>query len=129
MLPALARRIVDEYSEAGDLVVDPMAGAGTTLVEAAHLGRRAIGVELEPRWVGLTRRNLRHTLPPDRRRLARIVRGDARRLPVLIGSAAGRIDLVVVSPPFACDAGTIDKPAWLSGRTLCDARTLNYSRN
>ena len=84
---------------------------------------------MEPLWVGLTRRNLRHALPPDRQRLARIVPGDARRLPVLLQSVAGRIDLVVVSPPYACDAGTIGKPAWLSGRTLCDARTLNYSRN
>ncbi len=44
MLPALARRIVEEYSEPGALVVDPMAGIGTTLVEAAALGRRAVGV-------------------------------------------------------------------------------------
>jgi hypothetical protein len=47
--------------------------------------------------------------------------GDARRLPVLLGEVAGAVDLVVVSPPYACDAGLIDKPAWRSGRRLCDA--------
>ncbi len=47
MLPALARRIIEEYSKPGDLVVDPMCGIGTTLVEAAALGRRAIGIETE----------------------------------------------------------------------------------
>lgn len=46
MLPALARRAIETYSDPGDLVVDPMCGIGTTLVEAADLGRRAAGVEL-----------------------------------------------------------------------------------
>jgi len=46
MLPALARRIVAEYSAPGALVVDPMAGIGTTLGEAAALGRRTVGIEL-----------------------------------------------------------------------------------
>src|SRR6266545_2400327 len=116
MLPALARRIVEEYSASDALVVDPMAGIGTTLVEAAALGRRAVGVELESRWVALARQNLGCTLSSEQRALARIMRGDARRLPGLLGDLAGTVDLVVLSPPYACDAGVIDKPAWLCGR-------------
>ena len=38
MLPELARRIVTEYSSAGQ-VVDPLAGIGTTLVEAVRKAR------------------------------------------------------------------------------------------
>src|SRR5207237_7305882 len=53
MLPALAARVVAEYSEPGQVVVDPMCGIGTTLVEAALLRRRCIGVELEARWARL----------------------------------------------------------------------------
>ena len=45
--------IVRAYSRPADLVVDPMCGTGTTLVEAALLGCRAIGVDLEERWVDL----------------------------------------------------------------------------
>ena len=37
MLPALARRAIETYSDPGDLVLDPMCGIGTTLVEAIHL--------------------------------------------------------------------------------------------
>ncbi len=63
MLPELARRIVTEYSDPGALVVDPLAGIGTTAVEAALLDRRAIGVELEERWVALAEENLDHCWP------------------------------------------------------------------
>jgi hypothetical protein len=34
---------------------------------------------------------------------------------------------MLMSPPYACAAGVIDKRAWLRGRRLCDASTLNYS--
>jgi modification methylase len=127
MLPELARRIVTEYSEPGALVVDPLAGIGTTVTEAALLDRRAIGVELEERWVSLATDNLDHMLTGAQRRRAEIRRGDARHLAEILGNLAGRVDLIVTSPPYACDAGVIDKPAWLAGGRLCPADTLNYS--
>jgi site-specific DNA-methyltransferase (adenine-specific) len=45
---ALMRAIVRDYSRPGDLVCDPCAGGGTTLLAAAMEGRRAIGAELDP---------------------------------------------------------------------------------
>lgn len=60
MLPALARRAIETYTDPGALVVDPMCGIGTTLVEAAHLDRRVVGVELEDRWSTLARANVAH---------------------------------------------------------------------
>jgi len=127
MLPELARRIVLAYSEPRDLVVDPMCGVGTTLVEAAALGRRCIGVDLADRWVRVTRANLRSALTSKQRKLAAVRRGDARRLAKCVKEWTGRVALIVASPPYACDAGVIDKRAWLSGGKLCDASTLNYS--
>jgi len=127
MMPELARRIIDEYSEPGDLVVDPMCGIGTTLVEGAALGRRCLGVELEARWASVAEANLDHVLDTEHRSLAEVRVGDARQLPELLADVAGTVDLVVTSPPYACDAGTIDKSAWLAGRRLCKGDTLNYS--
>ena len=50
MLPAIAAHAITAYTQPGDLVLDPMCGIGTTLVEAAHLGRDAAGVDFEGRW-------------------------------------------------------------------------------
>ncbi len=127
MLPELARRITAEYAPPGGLVVDPMCGIGTTLVEAATLGRRSLGVELEARWADLARHNLTLALPPERAGLGEVRVGDARRLPELLGDLRGAVDLVATSPPYACTPGMIDKPAWRHGGRLCRRDTENYS--
>ena len=91
MLPALARRAIETYSEPGELVVDPMCGIGTTLVEAIDLGRRAIGVELEPRWAKLAAANIEHAHEdPRTRSLAQVAEGDARQLARVLTTQARR---------------------------------------
>lgn len=42
------RAIIRDYTRPGDLVVDPCAGGGTTLLAAVMEGRRAIGAEMDP---------------------------------------------------------------------------------
>ena len=44
----LMRALVRDYSRPGDIVCDPCAGGGTTLLAAAMEGRRAIGSEMDP---------------------------------------------------------------------------------
>jgi len=41
------------FSFAGDTVVDPFAGTGTTALAAVELARNSISVEIEPSYVGL----------------------------------------------------------------------------
>ena len=55
---ALLRRIVGVSSNPGDRVLDPFAGAGTTLVAAAGLGRRWTGLEASAAGVAVARARL-----------------------------------------------------------------------
>ena len=56
---ALIERLIAASSNPGDLVVDPFAGSGTTLVVAERLGRRWLGGDGDARFVGLARERLR----------------------------------------------------------------------
>ena len=53
---ALIERIIKSCSARDDLVVDPFAGSGTTLVAAHRLGRRALAIEISEEYCDLSRR-------------------------------------------------------------------------
>lgn len=55
---ALIEKLIQASSVAGQLVVDPFVGSGTTAVVAARLGRRWIAGDADSRYVGLTRQRL-----------------------------------------------------------------------
>lgn len=54
----LIRPIVEACSFPGDLVLDPFAGSGTACKLAQRLGRRCLGIELNPEYAGLACRTL-----------------------------------------------------------------------
>jgi DNA modification methylase len=50
----LPQRAIMHSSKTGDLVLDPVAGSGSTLIACQQTGRRARLVELDPRYVDVT---------------------------------------------------------------------------
>ena len=46
--PQLPRKFIHGLTEAQEIVIDPMAGSGTTVVEAYLSGRRGIGFDIDP---------------------------------------------------------------------------------
>ncbi len=58
----LLRRIVEIGTDAGDLVLDPFCGSGTTLVAAMLTGRRAVGIDISPEAIRLTKDRLDHPI-------------------------------------------------------------------
>ncbi len=46
------------FTQPGDVVLDPFLGSGTTAVAAKQLGRRCIGIEINPEYVQLTQERL-----------------------------------------------------------------------
>jgi len=55
---ALMRWLVDRYARPGGLVLDPYMGSGSTLIAAQHMGRPALGVEIEERYCEIAARRL-----------------------------------------------------------------------
>lgn len=47
----LAERAMRNSTRPGDLVLDPYLGSGSTLIAAEKIGRRCVGIELDPRYV------------------------------------------------------------------------------
>lgn len=56
--PALVEPCVALGSRPGDLVLDPFIGSGTTGLVALKMGRRFVGVELNPEYVSIARRRI-----------------------------------------------------------------------
>ena len=87
--PRLVEHFVTEYTEPGDLVLDPFAGFGTTAVVAERMGRRAICIELLPERTAFIQ--ARVSAPVE------VITADARNLRSLVLEP---VDFVMTSPPY-----------------------------
>ncbi|GAI63458.1 unnamed protein product, partial [marine sediment metagenome] len=116
--------IVERYTQLGEVILDPMAGMGTTML-ACTLGRNVVLVELEEKFCKMCQDNweIVKTKPQLGYQLGncQIIQGDARQL-------KGLVDKCVFSPPYAL---TIQKghegvQAWkvIEGLKNADKETL-----
>ncbi len=100
--PYIPRNLILRYTAPGDLVLDQMAGSGTTLVECKLLGRRAVGVDINPDAVMVARNRLDFAYTPlDAEYQAPEIKtyvGDARSLDLIENES---IDLIATHPPYA----------------------------
>lgn len=55
---ALAERLIRMFSFAGDTVLDPFAGTGSTAVAALAAGRHSIGIEIDSGYIRIARNNI-----------------------------------------------------------------------
>ena len=44
--------LIELTTKPDQIVLDPFAGSGSTLVAAKYLGRRYLGYEIDPKYVG-----------------------------------------------------------------------------
>ena len=129
MLPEIARRAIDFYSKPGQTVLDPMCGIGTTLVEAIHLNRRALGLELEKRWAALAAANVGHARGQGAPGQAIVLTDDARGLARgVLDQYAGKVSLILTSPPYG--PATLGDPRGGKGMAIaraCEGRRVTVA--
>lgn len=58
---ALMAELVADFTDGGELVIDPFMGSGTTLIAAKRLGRRAIGIEREEKYCEVAAKRLQQS--------------------------------------------------------------------
>lgn len=83
-------QLLTRYTRAGDVILDPMCGSGTTIDVATELKRRPIGFDL------VTGGTVRKDIKP----------GDARHLPLPTES----VDFAFVDPPYSTHVDYSDDP-------------------
>jgi DNA modification methylase len=90
---SLAEANISIYSRKNDLVLDPFAGVGTTIDAAHKLGRKSLGLELNPEFVELARKDFKN------KKTQRIVCDDVRNLRKHVSDSS--VDFILTSPPYA----------------------------
>ncbi|WP_211258951.1 TRM11 family SAM-dependent methyltransferase [Spirillospora albida] len=127
MLPAIAATLIEAFTLPGDLVVDPMCGIGTTLVEAIHLGRNAAGVEYEADFVHLALGNLRLARSQGATGTPQMACGDARSIATIYRALRGKAALVLTSPPYGSHTHGHIRSGRDNGGGKIDKRHHRYS--
>jgi site-specific DNA-methyltransferase (adenine-specific) len=55
----LLERLILMSTDEGDIILDPFIGTGTTAVAAKRLGRKYIGIDIDPQYIKITQKNLK----------------------------------------------------------------------
>lgn len=61
---ALMERLIDLFTDPGDVVIDPCAGSGATLVASENLGRKSYGFEIKKDFCQAFENDMRHAVTP-----------------------------------------------------------------
>ena len=86
---SLVRYLLEEFTQKGDVVFDPFAGYGTTLLVAEEMGRIPFGIEFDPQRAEYARSQLVH---PEN-----LIHGDSRQL---LSYDLPPFDFSLTSPPY-----------------------------
>jgi DNA modification methylase len=93
--PQIPRNLILAYSMEGDIVLDPMVGSGTTLIEARLLNRDGIGFDINEPAVSITKERLSFEVANPSKQSVYV--GDVRCIPTIESDS---IDLIVTHPPY-----------------------------
>jgi len=96
--PQIPRNLILRYSKPKDLILDQMCGSGTTLIECKLTNRNAIGFDINPQAVELTKKSLKFDSDAANKAEIKVKVGNACNLKELKDNS---IDLIATHPPYA----------------------------
>jgi 16S rRNA G966 N2-methylase RsmD len=109
-IPQVPRQLMLRYTKAGDTVLDPFAGSGTTAIEALKLGRHSISLDLYPEKIQDLAQRVAQVQVPSGRERCRAFGYVANALSMLeVGQSVGKalgsygqqhVQLVILHPPY-----------------------------
>src|SRR4030042_1009828 len=95
---SLSKRVIELFTHAGELVIDPFVGSGTTLVAARDTNRNAVGFDLKKEYIDLCEQRLaQKSLLGESQQLA--IQDDARSISQYFTSET--VSLIWTSPPYS----------------------------
>lgn len=113
--PELMAEIIRFFTHEGEIVLDPFAGVGGTLLGAALAGREALGFELNPQWTEIYYRIQKEFVAADGRLVRRGGVGEGREiagrmvtgdcLELMAALRPGSVDAIVTDPPYGGQHG------------------------
>lgn len=95
--PQIPRNLILRYTQEGDTVLDPMVGSGTTMIECKLLGRNGLGLDINPKHIEITRKNL--DFDGSNVGKIRLNVADARNMQDIVKDNS--VDLIATHPPYA----------------------------
>ncbi|MGE5581447.1 MAG: DNA methyltransferase [Bacillota bacterium] len=112
--PELMAEIISFFSKPGEVILDPFAGVGGTLLGAELVDREALGIEINPLWVNIYEEMTRmfvkedgsfvkisgNNPQPGQRLNSKMILGDC--LEVLKNLADGSMAAIITDPPYGC---------------------------
>jgi DNA modification methylase len=94
------QEFIEFFTKHGVWVLDPFLGSGSTLLAARMSGRNAVGLDVNPRYVSMSKKRLA-TLPNHDGTKQIVLKGDSRHLQeILEENGIGPVDFCITSPPY-----------------------------
>ena len=127
-IPQIPHQLMTRYTKAGDWVLDPFAGSGTTLIECKRLGRNGLGVELNAEVAARSSAVVAEEPNPYGVRVEVMV-GDSGEVDFgacLSSYGVSEVQLVVLHPPYHDIIHFGDAPSDLSNAPSIDAFVARF---
>jgi len=117
--PQLCADLIQTFTKKGQRVLDPFGGVGGTLLGASLIGRRATGVELDPRWIEI----YKEVTTLENLQEQEFLQGDSRE--VLLKIEPKSYDFILTDVPY----WNIDKLAKTRSKTAKASKLATFNDN